>query len=107
MKAKMNIKKNDKVMVIAGREKGKIGKVLKVIPDKQGVLVEKINMIKRHAKATKAGQAGIVEKEAPLHVSNLMVMCGKCSKPVRVGHKQLEDGSRLRVCKKCGEELTS
>jgi large subunit ribosomal protein L24 len=107
MKAKLSIKKNDRVMVIAGREKGKIGKVLKVFPEKGRVLVEKINMIKRHAKATKAGQGGIMEKEAPLHASNVMIMCAKCGKTVRVGHKQLEDGNRVRVCAKCGEEITS
>ena len=107
MKAKLSIKKNDRVMVIAGREKGKIGKVLKVFPDKGRVLVEKINMVKRHAKPDKAGQGGIIEKEAALHASNVMIMCAKCAKPVRVGHKALEDGNRVRVCIKCGEELTS
>lgn len=105
MKAKLNIKKNDRVMVIAGREKGKIGKVLKVFPEKGRLLIEKVNMIKRHTKATKVGQGGIMEKEAPLHVSNVMIMCDKCSAPVRAGRKALEDGKSVRVCRKCGEQL--
>ncbi len=105
MKAKLNVKKNDRVMVIAGREKGKIGKVLRVIPEKDRLVVEKINMVKRHQRPNQAGQGGIIEKEAPLHASNVMVMCDRCSKPVRVGRKILEDGSHVRLCKKCGEQI--
>jgi large subunit ribosomal protein L24 len=105
MKAKHNVKKNDRVMVIAGREKGKIGKVLRVIPDKDRLVVEKVNMVKRHTRPNQAGQGGIVEKEAPLHVSNVMVMCDRCSKPVRLGRKVLDDGSHVRLCKKCGEQI--
>ncbi len=105
MKPKLNIKKNDRVMVIAGREKGKVGKVLKVIPDKERVIVEKVNMIKRHTKPAGKSQGGILEKEGPLHISNLMVMCDKCNAPRRLGRKVLEDGSHVRVCAKCGEHI--
>lgn len=105
MKAKLNVKKNDRVMVIAGREKGKIGKVLRVIPEKDRLVVEKVNMVKRHSRPNQAGQGGIIEKEAPLHASNVMVMCDRCSKPARVGRKILEDGSHVRLCKKCGEQI--
>ena len=102
---KLKIKKNDRVMVIAGREKGKIGKVLKVIPEKDRAIVEKVNMVKRHTRPNQKGQGGIIEKEAPITLSNLMVMCGKCNQAVRIGAKALEDGRSVRVCKKCGQEL--
>ncbi|MFH1060538.1 MAG: 50S ribosomal protein L24 [Pseudomonadota bacterium] len=102
---KLKIKKNDRVMVIAGKDKGKIGKVLKIYPEKQRAVVEKINMIKRHTRPNQQGQGGIVEKEAALHISNLMVMCAKCNQAVRIGIKELEDGRRVRTCKKCGQEL--
>ncbi len=99
-----HIRKEDRVMVITGREKGKIGKVLKVLPKKDRAVVERVNMIKRHSRPTqKAPQGGIIEKEGPLHISNLMLVCGKCGDPARVGLKLLEDGSRIRFCKKCGE----
>ena len=103
-KKRLNIRKNDKVMVITGREKGKIGAVLKVIPSKDRAVVEKLNMVKRHTRAGgKSAQGGINEKESPIHVSNLMLVCGKCAEPARVGKKVLEDGSKVRFCKKCGE----
>jgi large subunit ribosomal protein L24 len=103
-KTRLHIRKNDKVMVIAGREKGKIGAVLKVIPRTDRAVVEKLNMIKRHTKpGGKNAKGGIVEKESPIHVSNLMLVCGKCAEPARVGTKVLEDGSKVRFCKKCGE----
>ena len=83
-RAKLHIKKNDNVMVIKGKEKGKSGKVLRVMPEKQRAIVEKLNFIKRHAKPTQQmRQGGIIEKEAPLPLSNLMVVCPKCNKPVR------------------------
>jgi large subunit ribosomal protein L24 len=101
---RLDIRKNDKVMVIAGREKGKIGTVLKVIPLKDRAVVEKLNMVKRHTRAGgKSAQGGIIEKESPIHVSNLMLVCGKCAEPARIGKKVLEDGSKVRFCKKCGE----
>jgi len=100
------IKKNDKVIVLAGRELGKIGTVLKVDSEKERVIVEKVNMIKRHSKPSpKTGQGGIVEKEGPLNISNVMIVCDKCTEPTRVGKRVLEDGSRVRVCRKCGEPM--
>jgi large subunit ribosomal protein L24 len=102
------IKKNDKVVVLTGKEKGKIGTVLKVDSEKGRVLVEKVNMVKRHTRpGGKQAQGGIIEKEAPIQISNLMVMCSKCAEPTKIGKRLLEDGSRVRVCKKCGELLES
>ena len=103
-KKRLHIRKNDKVMVISGKEKGKIGTVLKLIPRKDRAVVEKLNMVKRHTRAGgKSAQGGIIEKESPIHVSNLMLVCGKCAEPARIGRKVLEDGSKVRFCKKCGE----
>ena len=105
-KKRLHIRKNDKVMVISGKEKGKIGTVLKVIPRKDRAIVEKLNMVKRHTRAGgKSAQGGIIEKESPIHVSNLMLVCGKCAEPARIGRKVLEDGSKVRFCKKCGEVM--
>jgi len=101
----MHIKKNDTVRVIAGREKGKTGKVLGVTKGRDRVLIEKVNLMKKHQKPDATGKGGIVEKEAPLHVSNVMLVCSKCNIGVRVGHKVLEDGKKVRVCKKCQELL--
>jgi len=101
----MHIKKNDTVRVVAGREKGKTGKVLGVTKEKNRVLIEKVNLMKKHQKPDAKGKGGIVEKEAPLHVSNVMLVCSKCNTGVRVGHKVLEDGKKVRVCKKCQELL--
>ncbi len=98
------IRKDDQVMVITGREKGHTGKVSRVVPSKGLVYVEKLNMVKRHQKpSAKFKHGGIIEKEAPLNVSNVMLLCAKCKGPVRAGRKQLEDGSRVRFCRKCGE----
>jgi large subunit ribosomal protein L24 len=106
MSSKITLKKNDKVMVISGKEKGKVGKILKVFPEKNRVIVEKVNYIKRHTRpGGKVSKGGIIEKEAPLHGSNVMLICGKCTDPVRVGTRLLDDGQRVRVCKKCGEIL--
>ena len=102
----LHIKKDDKVMVIAGREKGKIGKVLKVFSKEQRVIVEKINMVKHHARPSPTtGKGGIMEKEASIHISNVMVMCDKCMRPVRIGRKILDDGRKIRYCKKCNEVM--
>jgi large subunit ribosomal protein L24 len=102
------IKKDDKVMVIAGKEKGKIGAVIKVDSDKGRAIVEKVNMVKRHSRPNqRVAQGGIIEKEAPIHLSNLMIVCGKCAEPTRIGKRILEDGSKVRVCKKCGEPMDS
>ena len=102
----LNVRKNDSVMVIAGKERGKTGKVLKVIGEEQRVVIERMNLVKRHAKARGPQQpGGIVEKEASIHVSDIMVMCDKCNAPVRVGRKILETGEKIRICRRCGEAL--
>lgn len=102
----MDIRKNDSVMVIAGKERGKTGKVLKVLPERNAVVIERMNLVKRHTKPRGPGRpGGILEKEAPIHVSNVMVMCDKCNAPVRVGKKTLDDGKKVRVCRRCGETL--
>jgi large subunit ribosomal protein L24 len=101
-----NIVKDDTVVVIAGDEKGKRGKVLKIFAKKNRAIVEGINFIKRHTRATRrAAQGGIVEKEGPVHLSNLMVVCPKCGKPTRTGVQELSDGTRVRMCKQCGETM--
>jgi large subunit ribosomal protein L24 len=100
------LKKNDKVIILSGKEKGKIGAVLKIFVEKNRAIVEKINVVKRHSKAGMRGaKGGIVEKEAPIQMSNLMLVCNKCAAPTRVGKKILDDGSKVRTCKKCGELL--
>ena len=102
----MEIRKNDSVMVITGKERGKTGKVLRVIPDKDAIIIERINLVKRHSKPRGPQQpGGIVEKEASIHVSNLMIMCDKCNAPVRIGKKTLSDGKKIRICRRCGEAL--
>ena len=104
----MKIVKNDIVLVISGNYKGKRGKVLKVFPKKHRVIVEGVNFIKRHTKPTQRNpQGGIVEKEASIHVSNLMVVCPKCDTPTRLGRKILEDGKKVRICMNCGEMLVT
>jgi len=100
------IKKDDKVKVITGKDKGKIGKVLKVIKKKNRILVENINMVKRHSKpSAKNKQGGIVEGEAAIPRSNIMLMCNKCITPVRIKTQRLEDGKKIRVCRKCNEAI--
>jgi large subunit ribosomal protein L24 len=102
----MKIKKNDNIIVIAGNDKGKKGKVLKTLPDKGRVIVEGVNFIKRHTRPRKQGEkSGILEKEAPINATNLMVICSKCDKGVRVGMRTLADGKRARICRSCGEML--
>jgi len=104
--SRISIKKNDLVMVTTGKEKGKSGRILKVLSQKNKVLVEKINFIKRHTRPRgQQRQGGILEKEAPLHVSNVMLLCAKCNKPVRIGHRLVEGEKKVRFCKKCGEIL--
>jgi large subunit ribosomal protein L24 len=100
------LKKEDKVKVIAGKDRGKIGKVLKVDRKKERVLVENINIIKRHQRPSAQNrQGGILESEAPIHWSNVMVMCNKCVKPVRIKTQQLDNGKKVRVCRKCNEQI--
>jgi len=101
---KLHIKKNDLVMVINGKEKGKSGRVLKVFPEKEKLIIEKINFIKKHSRPHgQQRRGGILEKEAPLHVSNVMLLCEKCNKPVRIGHRIVEGSKKARICRKCGE----
>jgi large subunit ribosomal protein L24 len=101
---KTRIRKDDKVKVIAGKDKGKIGKVLRVNRKKNRVLVENVNMVKRHAKPSAQNrQGGIIEGESPIHWSNLMLMCGKCMAPTRIKMQRLDDGKKVRACSKCDE----
>jgi large subunit ribosomal protein L24 len=102
----IQIKKDDKVKIVAGKDKGKVGKVLKVIKKKNRLLVENINIVKRHTKPNAQNrQGGILESEAPIHWSNVMLMCNKCIEPVRVKTKTLDDGKTVRVCRKCKEVI--
>jgi len=104
LRDKSHIKKDDKVKVIAGKDKGKIGKVLSVDRKKDRILVENINIIKRHTRPTaKNRQGGIVESEAAVPWSNVMLMCSKCLSPVRVQMRRLDDGKKVRSCRKCNE----
>jgi large subunit ribosomal protein L24 len=103
---RIRIKKDDKVKVLTGKDKGKIGKVLKIDKKTNRVLVENINIVKKHQKPTqKAPQGGIIDKSMPIAVSNLMIMCNSCVKPTKIGIKQLEDGKRVRICKKCNQQI--
>ncbi|MCK5162250.1 MAG: 50S ribosomal protein L24 [Desulfobacula sp.] len=105
---KIRLKKDDKVKVLTGKDKGKIGKVLKVVKKTNRVIVENINVVKVHQKPTQANpQGGIVEKTMPMNTSNLMIMCNSCVKPTRIGIKILEDGKRVRICKKCDQQIDS
>jgi large subunit ribosomal protein L24 len=102
----VQIRKNDSVMVISGKERGKTGKVLRVLPRKDSVLIERVNLVKRHSRPRGPQQpGGIVEKEASIPVSNIMMMCDKCNAPVRIGQKILTDGAKIRICRRCGEAL--
>jgi large subunit ribosomal protein L24 len=102
----MNIRKDDTVLVVTGKDKGKKGKVRFAYPRKQQVIVEGINFIKKHSKARGAvKQAGIIDLEAPLHISKVMLMCNKCNKPGRIGSRKLEDGRNVRFCRACGEVI--
>ena len=102
----VQIRKNDSVMVIAGKERGKTGKVLRVVTDRDAVIVERLNIVKRHSKPRGPQQSGgIIEKEAAIHASNIMIMCDKCNAPVRIGYKILADGKKIRICRRCQEAL--
>jgi large subunit ribosomal protein L24 len=101
----LHVKKGDTVMVVTGKDKNKTGKVKQILPKKDGVVVEGLNMVKRHTRARGNEPGGIVEKEAPLHISNVMVYCGKCKKPVRTKINVLDDGKKARVCVKCDESF--
>ena len=103
---KLHLKKDDIVQVVTGREKGKKGKILALFADEGKVLVEKLNMLKRHTKADANNkQGGIIEKEGKIHISNVLLVCDKCGKGVRTKRKKLEDGKRVRICTRCAESL--
>lgn len=103
-KGKVHVRKKDTVMVITGKDKGKIGEIIKVIPDKGRVVVEGVNVVSKHQKPSKENmQGGIIKKEAPIDSSNVMLYCKKCKNVTRISNKILEDGTKIRVCKKCGE----
>ena len=99
----LNIKKKDKVVVLAGKDKGKQGEVLKVFEETNKVIVSKVNFVKRHTKPTQRDPGGIKEKEAPIAISNVMLVCPKCGKPNKPKFDKLSDGKKVRVCRKCGE----
>jgi large subunit ribosomal protein L24 len=102
----VHVRRGDTVSVIAGRERGKRGKVLRVLPAAGRVLVEKLNMMKKHQRPTqKLRQGGIIERESPLALSNVLVVCSRCDKASRSGIKVLGDGRKVRVCKRCGESI--
>ena len=102
----MHVHREDTVLVLTGKDKGKKGRVIRLFLDQGKALVEKINMVKRHTRPNQQlPQGGILEKEAAIHFSNLQVICQKCGKPTRIAKKVLADGRRVRACKKCGEIL--
>jgi large subunit ribosomal protein L24 len=103
-RVKLNVKKNDQVLVMTGKDRGSRGRVLRVLASEGKAIVERVNMIKRHTRPNpnKGVQGGILEREAPIQVSNLKVICPECGKPARLGRKRLEDGRGVRVCKNCG-----
>jgi large subunit ribosomal protein L24 len=101
-----HVRRGDLVAVVAGKERGKRGKVLRVLADRGRVLVEKVNMIKKHQRPTqKLRQGGIIEREGPLALSNVLLVCTRCDRPARTGIKALADGRKVRVCKRCGEPI--
>ena len=102
----MKIRKNDTVLVIAGKDKGKKGKVRFAYPKEERLLIDGINFIKRHTRAVRQiRQAGIIERESPVHISNVMLMCNKCNHPTSIGFRQLQDGRKVRTCRSCGEVI--
>lgn len=104
--SKVHVRKGDTVLIITGKNAGKRGKVLAVDPGKSRVTVEGANIVKRHSKPTQnMPQGGIVEKEAPIHSSNVMLVCSKCGSPTRVAKKIMENGKKERACQKCGEVI--
>ncbi len=103
---KLHIKKDDTVIVLSGKDKGKKGKVIFSVPSQGRVAVEGVNVVTRHQRASQSSpQGGIVKQEAPINSSNVMVVCGSCKKPTRIASKKLADGSHVRACKRCGENI--
>lgn len=108
MQCKQLLKKNDQVEVLNGKDKGRVGKILRVDPDNNKAIVEKVNLVKRHTKPNPSNQqGGIIEKEAMVDLSNLQLICPRCTKTVRLGMKCLDDGKKFRICKKCSEYVDS
>lgn len=102
----MHVKKGDRVKVLCGKDKGKEGEILRAIPQKQRVVVEKVGLIKKAMRPTQQNpQGGIISMEAPIHVSNVMLVCPSCGKPVRTGKRINDEGKKVRVCKKCGKDI--
>lgn len=102
----MKIRKNDNVLVIAGKDKGKKGKVRLVNPKHERITVDGINFIKKHTRATgQMRQAGVIEREQPMHVSNVILLCSRCNRPTRVSFRVLEDGKKVRICRSCREVI--
>lgn len=102
----MKIRKNDTVLVVSGKDRGKKGKVRFAYPKKERVLIEGVNFIKRHTRAMRqVRQAGIIEREAAIHVSNVMLLCSKCNHPTRIGFRFLDDGRKVRICRVCNEVI--
>lgn len=102
----LRIKKNDTVVVLTGKNKGKSGRVLSVLPSKEKLIIEGINIVKKHMKPNKQySQGGIIDKESPVHISNAMLICPKCSKPTRIGNALLDEDRKARTCKKCKEVI--
>jgi len=99
------LKKGDVVEVIAGKEKGRTGKILKVLREKDRVVVEKLNLVKKHKKPDNKSKGGVVEKEGSIHASNVLIICNKCDTGVRIAYKTLEDRKKVRICGKCKEIL--
>lgn len=100
----MKVKKGDLVRVISGKDKGKEGKILRVIPKLNKIIVENVNVVKKHQRPTQQlREGGIIEQPSPIHVSKVMVVCPSCGKPTRVGYRFLEEGKKVRICRKCNE----
>jgi large subunit ribosomal protein L24 len=99
----LRVKKDDEVLILAGKDQGKKGRVLRVFPVKQRAVVENMNLLKKHTRPNpqKNIKGGVVERESHIHLANLMVICRECGKPSRIGYSQLSDGKKVRVCKKC------
>ncbi len=105
--SRIDIRRNDQVKILAGKDVKEVGRVLRVIRGKQRVVVEGINMVKRHTRPNPSRnlKGGIVEREGPIHISNVMVVCGACGQPTRIGHQVLADGKKIRICRKCEASL--
>jgi len=100
---KVHVKKGDTVYILSGKDEGRRGRILKVFPDDNRVLVESVNMVVKHKKPRQTNPGGIIRQEAPVHASNVMLICEKCRTPTKVGKRVLENGEKVRVCKKCNE----